>query len=147
MVKLEMTTDLEQHYLDTLYFVFLAGKQYGMKIGEDNLPVINQLFDNENVTSAAILTAWNPRSQAIDFQQNKIRNNDLYHFLNEKKYLFFEALGKGKDPTWPAEEGYIILGLNNEETERLAVHYEQNAYVWLEKNKPVSLEYTSIWYE
>ena len=142
-----MNTDLEQHYLDTIYFVFLDGKQYGIKIGEENLPVVNQLFEKENETSAAILTAWNPRSQAIDFQQNKLRNNDLYNLLKEKEYSFYEALGKGKDPRWPAEEGYIILGLKKEEAEKIAVNYEQNAYVWLQQDKPVSLEYTSIWYE
>lgn len=142
-----MKTDLEQHYIDTIYIVFLAEKQYGVKIGEENLPVINQLFDNENTTTAAILTAWNPRSQAVDLTQNKLRNDDLYNLLQEKKYLFFEAIGKGKYTRWPAEEGYFILGLNKEEAEKLAVHYEQNAYVWLEKNEPISLEYTSIWYE
>lgn len=142
-----MKTDLEQYYLDTIYFIFLSGKQYGIKIGEENLPVINQLFKQENVTSAVILTAWNPRSQAIDFQQNKLRNNDLYSFIEAQQYIFFEALGKGKDPSWPAEEGYIILGISKEEAEKLAVQYEQNAYVWLEKDKPVALEYTPIWYE
>ncbi|MCW8900241.1 MAG: DUF3293 domain-containing protein [Gammaproteobacteria bacterium] len=142
-----MKSDLEQHYLDTIYFVHLAGKQYGIKIDEDNLPVINNLFATENASTAAILTAWNPRSQAIDFAQNKIRNYDLYHYLKKNNYVFYDALGKGKDPLWPAEEGYIVLGLNKEEAEKLAVHYEQNAFVWLEKNKLVSLEYTSIWHE
>lgn len=142
-----MNTDLEQHYLDTIYFIFIEGKQYGIKIGEENLPVINQLFEKENKTTAAILTAWNPRSQAIDFQQNKLRNSDLYNLLEEKKYCFYEALGKGKDTRWPAEEGYIILGLSKEEADKIAANYEQNAYVWLQQDKPVSLEYTSIWYE
>lgn len=147
MVELVMKNDLEQHYLDTIYFVFIAGKQYGVRIGEDNLPVINKLFDTETITTAAILTAWNPRSQAIDLTQNKLRNDDLYNLLQEKQYLFFEAVGKGKDTRWPAEEGYFILGINKDEVDKLAVEYEQNAYVWLELNKPVSLEYTSIWYE
>lgn len=142
-----MNTDLEQHYLDTIYFIFIEGKQYGIKIGEENLPVINQLFEKDNKTTAAILTAWNPRSQAIDFQQNKLRNSDLYNLLEEKKYCFYEALGKGKDQRWPAEEGYIILGLSKEEADKIAANYEQNAYVWLQQDKPVSLEYTSIWYE
>jgi hypothetical protein len=142
-----MNTDLEQHYLDTIYFVFVDGKQYGVKIGEDNLPIIMQLFKNNNVSTAAILTAWNPRSEVIDFQQNKLRNNDLYNLIEEHNYLCFEALGKGKDLMWPAEEGYIIFGLNKEEAEAIAVKYEQNAYVWLEQEKPVSLEYSSIWYE
>ncbi|MCW8988570.1 MAG: DUF3293 domain-containing protein, partial [Gammaproteobacteria bacterium] len=103
-----MKSDLEQHYLDTIYFVHLAGKQYGIKIDEDNLPVINNLFATENASTAAILTAWNPRSQAIDFAQNKVRNYDLYHYLKKNNYVFYDALGKGKDPLWPAEEGYIV---------------------------------------
>ena len=142
-----MNTDLEQHYLDTVYLVFLDNKQYGVKIGEENLPVIQQQFDIHNVTTAAIVTAWNPRSQAIDFQQNKFRNSDLYNFLQEQNAIFYEALGKGKDPSWPAEEGYIVFGLSKSEADELAVRYEQNAYVWLEADQPVALEYTSIWYE
>ena len=147
MVVSGMNTDLEQHYLNTVYFIFIAGKQYGIKIGEDNLPVVNHVFKQVKVTTAAILTAWNPRSEAIDFQQNKLRNNDLYNVLKEKKYILHKALGKGIDPTWPAEEGYIILGLTKEDAEKLAVKYEQNAYVWIEKDKTVTLEYTPVWYE
>jgi len=147
MVVSGMNTDLEQHYLNTVYFIFIAGKQYGIKIGEDNLPVVNHVFKQVKVTTAAILTAWNPRSEVIDFQQNKLRNNDLYNVLKEKKYIFHKALGKGIDPTWPAEEGYIILGLTKEDAEKLAVKHEQNAYVWIEKDKTVTLEYTPVWYE
>ena len=44
-------------------------------------------------------------------------------------------------------QGLIIPGGESTTIGKLAVDYEQNAYVWLEREQPVALEYTSIWYE
>lgn len=132
---------LEQHYLDTMYSVFIDKNQYDIKIGKSIPADINKLINKEK--SAVILTAWNPRSQALPLSENKYRNNELKS--NLKNYTVFKADGQGEDLSWPAEESFFVLGIEKSEAEILAVKYEQYAYVWIENKKPASLVFTSIW--
>ena len=141
MAKLMAKQQLEQHYLDTTYSVFIDEKQYDVKIGKPLPPAIQKLVNKE--TSAVILTAWNPRSKALSLQKNKSKNNKLSSQL--KNYTVFNAVGQGEDLSWLAEESFFVLGIEKSEAETLAVKYEQYAYVWLENKKPASLVFTSIW--
>lgn len=138
-------SELEKHYLDTTYSIFINEEQYDIKIGKSLPPTIQNLVNNKK--SAVILTAWNPRSQPLSSQENKARNNELNSALN--KYSILSALGQGSDlsdTSWPAEESYFILGIKKREAERLAVEYGQYAYVWLESEKPAALIFTHIWH-
>lgn len=140
--------ELEQHYSDTTYTVFVVNKKHDIKIGETVPIVINELLKKAN--TAVILTAWNPRSQPFSLQENKSRNNYLRVSLMKNNFSIFEALGEGKDESgseWPAEESFFIPGIAKEEVENLAIEYGQNAYVWLEYDKPVALEFSEIWSE
>lgn len=136
--------ELEKHYLETTYSVFIEENKYDIKIGEPVPLSIQQLID-KNKKSAAILTAWNPASKSLSSQENISRNNLLYHDLIKNTCLVFDAIGEGDSSQWPAEEGYFILGITKEEIDKLAVKFGQNAYVWLEKNQAVSLVFSSIW--
>ena len=135
--------ELERHYLDTTYSVFVDEEQYDIKIGNPLPSVIKKLLDKEK--SAVILTACNPRSQPLSSQENKAHNNKLYSNLKNNKYIIYKALGQGDDASWPAEESFFIIGLNKADAEKIAVEYGQYAYVWLENKKPASLVFTNIW--
>jgi len=138
-------SELEKLYLDTTYSVFINKQQYDIKIGEPVPLDINKLLDKEK--SAVILTAWNPRSQALSLDENKNKNNELYSCLKFNNYTVFNALGRGDDLSWPAEESFFILGIQKQEVEQLAIDYGQYAYVWLIEDKAASLVFSNIWYE
>ena len=133
--------ELQQHYLNTTYSVFIEDKQHDIKIGKTLPPAIQELLNKES--SAAILTAWNPRSQVLPVSENKTRNTKLN--LKLKKYTVYEAVGKGNDPSWSAEESFFILGIKKKDVDRLAVDFEQNAYVWLESDQQASIIFTELW--
>lgn len=137
---LNRKNELEQHYRETVYSVFIENKQFDIKIDKPLPIIIQELINKEK--SAAILTAWNPRSQITSESENKSRNNKLHSALNN--YTIFKALGQGSDLSWPAEDSFFILGISRKEIEELAVEYEQYAYVWCESNKPASLIFTSV---
>ena len=139
-----LKTELEKHYLDTTYSIFINEEQYDIKIGKSLPPVINKLLNDEK--SAAILTAWNPRSQPLSFQENKTRNDQLNLALSQ--HTVFRALGQGSDLSdisWPAEESYFIPGIKKREAELLAVEYGQYAYVWLDVDKEPLLIFSKVW--
>ena len=133
--------ELEHHYLDTTYSIFIDKEQYDIKIGKLLPTVILNLVNKEK--SAVILTAWNPRSLPLSSEENKVRNTKLILALSQ--YTFFTALGKGRDTSWQAEESYLVLGIQKEDANKLAVEYGQYAYIWLESEKPASLIFTHIW--
>lgn len=133
--------ELQQHYLDTTYLVFINDEQYDIKINKLLPPAIQELIKKEK--TAAVLTAWNPRSQKLSLVENKSRNLELKRKLNN--YLVFEAAGQGADLEWITEESFFILGVSKKDVELLAVEYEQYAYVWLQSGNLASLEFSSIW--
>lgn len=133
--------ELEKHYLDTTYSIFINEEQYDINIGKTFPSAIQKLLNKEK--SAAILTAWNPRSQLLPSKENKDCNDELNSALNQ--YTVFRAVGQGSDTSWQAEESYFITGIKKEEADKFAVEYGQYAYVWLESEKPASLIFTRLW--
>ena len=136
-----MKKELEQHYLDTIYSVFIDNNQYDINI-EQPLPTHIQQLVHKGKT-AAILTAWNPRSQILTLSENNSRNNQLSSKLND--YTIFKAIGQGSDSSWTAEESFFILGINETELDKLAVEFEQYAYIWIERGNQASLIFSELW--
>ena len=143
MVELMRKNDLEKAYLETTYSVFIDHNQYDIQIGKAVPAIINELLDNKK--SAVIITAWNPRSQALSTEENKQRNHKLYSNLKEDQYIIYNAVGRGIENSWTAEESFLILGMSKEKAEQLATEFEQYAYVRCEREKPVSLIFTKLW--
>lgn len=137
--------ELEKYYLETTYSVFLNNTQYDCKIGVVLPAAINEILSD--ALTAAIITAWNPRSQLFDQAENERRNYCFYKELEQAGYSVLRALGKGTDNKWPAEESFFIPGINQATAEKYAEKYEQNAYIWLEYNKPVLLNFSPVWKE
>lgn len=149
MVELIMKEDLEQHYLDSTYSITIDGDNYDIKLGEPIPDDINELIEKQEEKSAVILTAWNPRSQPLPIEENNIRNNDLRVSLEKNGYPVFDALGEGDESaelTWPAEDSFLVLGILMDEAERLAVKFDQYAYVWLQDGKAL-LKFSANWDE
>ncbi|MFK5913814.1 MAG: DUF3293 domain-containing protein [Woeseiaceae bacterium] len=139
-----MTRDeLEKYYIDTRYVVFIDDVKVNCKINETLPSSVNDIISKDK--TAALLTAWNPRSQLLSSKENAKRNGLLHFYLKQQGYTVFKALGQGSDDNWPAEESYFIIGITKEEAEQLAVEYQQNAFVWFEADKNVMLEFSQIW--
>ena len=141
MVELVNKTELEKNYLSTTYSVFIKKEKFDIHIEQALPKKIQQLINKDK--SAAILTAWNPGSQPLSESENNLRNNQLK--LRIEDYSSFKALGQGQDKSWPAEESFFIVGIKKTELEKLAVEFEQYAYVYCVINKPASLIFTEHW--
>lgn len=138
-------SELKQIYLDTLYSIFYAGHEYQINVGELLAKEINDLLENTKNQSAIIFTAWNPRSTKVSNAENQQNNNELSQYLIKNNFIHYAALGKGRDQSWTAEESFFILDVNEGVGELLALKYQQNAYILLEKNKPAALIFSAVW--
>ena len=139
--------ELERAYLDSFYSVLYNGHQYEVIIGEyseSSKSATDTLFENSNIQSGIILTAWNPRSQVCSFSENEINNAKLSDYLISHGFTYYAALGRAKNSSWQ-EESFFIVNISKEDSERLAVKFNQNAYIWLEQNKPTELIFSDLW--
>ncbi|MBE9523221.1 MAG: DUF3293 domain-containing protein [Proteobacteria bacterium] len=137
--------DLEAAYRETRYSIFIDGIEYAVGV-EGTVPdEVDNLLHHSKSKTGVILTAWNPRSEVLLSEENQKRNHALLSSLNVKGYEVYEALGRGSDPTWQAEESFFVLGLDDNAAHALAVEYGQNAYVSVHKGGPVLLVFSSTW--
>lgn len=89
--------------------------------------------------SLAIVTAWNPGSRMLPDAENRLRNQALKNALPPHIAQVLPALGEGDVGDWPPEESWGIMDISLEETARLAALFEQNAFVFVEKDQAAVL--------
>lgn len=134
-----ISNDLKQAYEDTLFTAQIATPVY-FKHGEIN-PKADALLVLFDVPSAALITAWNPYSQPKSEEENEASQQRLEEELTARGVKFLPSEGKGLIGEWPPEPSVLALGLEFRAAQDLAVKYQQNAYLWIEKGFPAELIY------
>ena len=91
-----------------------------------------KLMKERGVGTAALLTAFNPRSKIASNEQNQCAQALLLADLGEAKEGT-AIPGEGSDPEgkWPSEHSVLALGIPIQKAHELAKRYEQNGFVWV----------------
>ena len=137
--------DLETAYRETRYSIFIEGEPVTVCIGDPAPAEMDHLLQQAKNQTGIIITAWNPRSNALSREDNRKRNQDLRSYLTTQGYEVYDALGEGNDPAWPAEESLFVLDIEKDGADKLAIDYGQNAYVRLAKKQPATLVFSTHW--
>jgi hypothetical protein len=122
-----LTPELLELYLATRYTAATPGGEVVIRIGQRHAAV-DLLLERLGERSCAYLTACNPRSRALDPEQNRARQAALASEL-EGRYTCFEGEGVAADGSW-REPSLLVIGISRGEANRLAEHWGQNAFVW-----------------
>lgn len=119
-----MEDSLIQAYKKTIYQV--DGIDQPIKIGKLN-PELDAFCIKIGAKHWAFITAWNPLSVALSADENQKRNQKLFSQITNYMVL----TGRGQDPNgiWPAEESFLILGINLMDSISLGRRYGQRAIV------------------
>ena len=133
---MSLTPELLAAYRNAEYVVF-ADAHVVMRVGEKNAQV-DALISAEGATSAAFVTAANPRGESRSDMENGVANAALQNFVAAAGYPHF--WGEGRDPggSW-AEPSFLIIGIYRANAEALGQLFEQNAIVFCEIGKPPEL--------
>ena len=125
-MKSGIDASLRQKYLDTDYIIS-DDPPLLMKIGEqsDDLRV---LLGSMGVESAALITAWNPRSEQLTDDENDDRQGMLLTDIEKIRLNYLVGYGQLDD--WQ-EYSYLVLGIDQDQATAMAARFEQNAYVWI----------------
>jgi hypothetical protein len=131
-----LTPELLDTYRNAEYVVF-ADPQVVMRVGEANAQ-IDALIRAEGATTAAFVTAANPRGERRSDMENGVANAALQNFVAAAGYPHF--WGEGRDPrgSW-AEPSFLVIGIYRANAEALGQLFEQNAIVFCELGKSPEL--------
>lgn len=103
---------------------------------------LTAFLQKENEQSASFITAHNPYSLRQAGHFNEYRNTMLEYDLLNAGYTYYIGYGKDKKGLWEAEESFLVLGIPLMRTHYLCRRYAQNAFLYAERDTPVSLFFT-----
>lgn len=137
------TEPLEADYRASTYRVFLPGGAVYLRIDEANAGLAGWLAA-EDISTWAILTAYNPASGRLEAAKNAEYQSQLECILLEQGFLPFVGENVADDGVWPNEESCFIPEIDLKNSMAIAQRFGQNAIVfgeadglarlvWLEK--------------
>ena len=89
-----------------------------------------QLHSQFQVTSSAVITAWNPYSKMLSEEVNSQRHRQLCDAVSSMDLRPLSAIGQHPSGNWPGEESLFILGIELSEASELGKRFDQNAIVY-----------------
>ena len=130
MKKIE--DSLIEAYKNTNYYIHHINK-ITVNIGKKNQQLIN-LFKDDKITSASIITACNPFSKIMTEEQNLIAQLKLKKLIEDNNLSFMDAMGQDAKLEWPGEASYFIENITKIEAIKMGKEFNQNAIVWIDEN-------------
>jgi hypothetical protein len=80
---------------------------------------------------AAIISAYNPRSQLLSNEVNRAAHESLRNFLKHQAHPVIESVNTDPTGKWPVEKSFLITGLSLNAARSLGQQLHQNAIVWI----------------
>lgn len=112
-------------YLSAEYHVHTQ-PAFILKIGVPSSELA-QLYEANNCKCAAFITAYNPYSQELSSDVNKLRNQKLEALIQAKH---FHGIGKCANGDWEGEASFLILDMDKDAASDIGKQFEQNAIIW-----------------
>ena len=111
-------------------YVVFSDRQIVLRVGEKN-STLDELIKAEGATTAAFVTAANPRGDKRSEKENGVANAALQSFVQAAGYPHY--WGEGRDPfgTW-SEPSFLVIGIYRPNAEALGQLFEQNAILFCE---------------
>ena len=118
-------------------YVIFSDRQVALRIGEKNRE-LDELINAEGATTAAFVTAANPRGEARPEAENAVANSALQNLVSAAGYPHYFGEGRDARGTW-AEPSFLVVGIYRQNAEALGALFEQNAIVFCEAGRAPEL--------
>lgn len=79
---------------------------------------------------ACVITAFNPMAQPCGRADNIARHRRLQFALEAARFALLPTVAQHPGNGWPAEPGFLALGMGREDALRWAHEWQQLAVVW-----------------
>jgi len=125
-----LSPDLLAAYENADYVVF-ADPEVVLKIGEPSRR-LDALLEQEGASTAAFVTAANPRSEPRSPGENAAALAKLDQVVAAAGYPWCAGEGREPDGSW-VEPSRLVIGIYRDHAQTLARLFGQNAIVFVEK--------------
>jgi hypothetical protein len=126
-----LSPDLIATYENADYVVF-ADPEIVLRIGEPSLR-LDALLEQEGATTAAYITAANPRGERRLAADNASAVATLDELVAAAGYPSYAGEGRDPDERLGAEPSLLVIGIYRANAEELGRLFGQNAIVFVEK--------------
>jgi hypothetical protein len=134
---------LVEAYNNTSYRIDLPTEVITLRPG-NRCPALDNFLAAGSWSSAAVITAFNPRSAVTSHEENVAANASLLAAAQGRGYKMHLGAGVGDDPKWEPEESFLLCGISLSEALALAVQFEQNAIAFHEVSLKTVIELSDI---
>jgi len=131
-----ISRELATAYEDADYVVF-GEPEFVLKIGERSAR-LDALLETEHSSTAAFVTAANPRSEKKSAAENAAALAVLDQLVAASGYPWRAGEGREPDGSW-REPSRLVMGIYRENAEALGRLFGQNAIVFVEKGRAPEL--------
>lgn len=128
-MRTEVPPELVEAYRATLFRCGEGSDAFVLRIGAYSASLAD-LYAAADVSSAAFVTAFNPRSEMQSAEANAAALARLGAELAAAGYHLVDGAGEDPDGIWPVEPSFLVLGLELESAQEVGRRYGQNAVVW-----------------
>lgn len=129
MTRRSLIDDETVRAYETARYEILGARPFVLTIGKRS-PALLQLYEENGVDCAAVITACNPEGVVLDDEENTARTARLYAQLAAEGFRLLGTRGCDPKERWPAEQGFLVPGLGCAVARRMGQTYDQNAVVW-----------------
>lgn len=128
----ELAPDLIEAYKNTYYKVKLPDGELSLYIDQRSTKLLDFLSLN-NISQAAIITAYNPQSLLTDNAINQHQQAKLYNELVLGNYMIFNGVNSDPHTVWQDESSFLVCHIDLQAAQKIAKAYQQNALVFIKK--------------
>jgi hypothetical protein len=132
---------LEPSYRATTYRIDAPEGPIRLRIGQPS-PALDRLLGALPAAQWAFVTAHNPGSRRLGTQANQRRHAALKQEIDQRALRHYPGQGVGDCGTWPPEESFLIVGINEETAIALGRQFGQAAVVVGEAGGPARLAWS-----
>jgi hypothetical protein len=129
-VKKTIHPGLVRAYREAIYIVSGVEDAISLTVGRVNHELAS-LMSSHGVSTAAILTAYNPYSEVLSLEKNEEAQSLLRKKLSSISKVCINAMGTDAKGEWDPEPSILSLGISLQNAEILADEYGQNAFIWI----------------
>lgn len=129
---------LNTAYRQTIYEVFTEEGIIQLRVNVKSF-ALDQLLQQYQQTTYALITASNPYSEPLSTQENHKRNEALAADLKRRAINLLSAVGRDESGQWSPEESLFVMGINRADAIEIGKKYSQNAILYGEIGNPPEL--------
>ena len=125
-----LPAELLRAYTDTAYRVYDGSHVETLQIGKASDFMVARMRQLE-VTTACLITAWNPYSEPAGETDNRARNAALETEIRNAGFFLLPGKGENTRGEWPGEESILAFGPTRVQATGWCRQYRQHAVVWV----------------